>query len=118
MRRRRLRLSGIVLAAFSIIATGLLHDLGPAVAQEEPVRTGGPYWYGRYSCVACHGARGEGTYVGPPLARPPESPFTDEWVFAQTRRPLALMADYPAEVLPDERLQAIADYMRTFRPPR
>jgi mono/diheme cytochrome c family protein len=87
-------------------------------AQQEPPRTGGPYWFGRYGCSACHGGRTEGTLIGPPIAGRPDGPFTYERILQQVRTPLALMPDFPPDVLPDERVKAIADYIATFEPPR
>jgi mono/diheme cytochrome c family protein len=89
-----------------------------ANAQQEPPRTGGQYWFGRYGCSACHGGRTEGTEIAPPIAGRADGPFTYDRILKQVRTPLALMPDFPPEVLPDDRVQAIADYIATFEPPR
>jgi mono/diheme cytochrome c family protein len=127
------RLMGVLAARRALLrrllpllaAGGLVWPLGGAVlsqaaplAQQEPPRTGGAYWAGRYGCTACHGARGEGTPIGPPLTGRPDSPLSYEVYLHQVRTPLLLMPDYPPEVLPDERVLAIAEYFWSQEPAR
>jgi len=80
----------------------------------EPPRTGGAYWLGRY-CAGCHGARGEGTIIGPALAGRPDGPLSYETILSRVRQPLLLMPDIPPELLPDERVREIADYLASLQ---
>jgi mono/diheme cytochrome c family protein len=79
----------------------------------EPPRSGGAYWISRY-CAGCHGARGEGTIIGPPLAGRPDGPLSYEFILYRVRQPLLLMPDFPPELLPDERVREIADYLASL----
>ncbi len=117
-RRRRLGMALstlVVILAIGAIAPSL--EAAPS-AQQEPPRTGGAYWYSRYGCVACHGGQGEGTLIGPQIARRPDSPLAAERIIAQVRRPAALMPDFPDDVLSDERLTAIIERIWSFEDAR
>jgi virginiamycin B lyase len=103
-------------AAGALLSLASLQVMGAPAAQQEPVRAGGPYWYGRYGCSACHGGRGEGTLIAPQLAGRPDSPLSYERILKQVRSPQALMPDFPPDVLPDEKVRAIADFVASFEP--
>ncbi len=86
--------------------------------QSEPPRTGGQYWAGRYGCVACHGARGEGTPIGPQLVGRPDSPLSYEFVLHQVRTPVLIMPDFPESIVSDDKVAAIVEYFHSFEPAR
>jgi mono/diheme cytochrome c family protein len=78
-----------------------------------PPRAGGAYWFNRY-CAACHGPQGEGTLIGPRLAGRPDGPLSYETILYRVRQPLLLMPDFPPELVPDERVREIADYLASL----
>ncbi len=84
------------------------------MAQQEPPRAGGQYWFGRYGCTACHGGDGKGTLIGVPIVVRPDSPLTADFIMHQLRSPRQYMPDFPADVLSDEKAQAIIDYVHTL----
>lgn len=113
-RRRRIFRRSLGILGLAVTAT-VMSVLGSqtAMAQDEPPRTGGAYWYGRYGCTSCHGTRGEGTLMAPPLAG---TPLNEDGIALRIRTPLLLMPDYPPDVMPEEQLRAIAEYVRSFAP--
>ncbi len=106
-----------VLAAVCIVggARPISSEAAPT-AQQEPARTGGAYWAGRYGCVACHGVRGEGTLIGPAIVGRPDSPLSYELYLRQLRTPLLLMPDYPPESVSDAQVRAILEHFSQFEP--
>ena len=109
--RRSLRWGA--LAAAALTGSGLLSASG-AMAQQEPPRAGGQYWFGRYGCTACHGGDGKGTLIGVPIVGRPDSPLSADFIMHQLRSPRQYMPDFPADVLSDEKAQAIIDYVHTL----
>lgn len=119
--RRTLARAGAALTALVAIGlvagSGALHGEAAPLPQEPP-RTGGAYWFGRYGCSACHGGRGEGTPIGPSIVGRPDSPLPADQIVRQVRTPLLLMPDYPPSVVPDDQLAAIIEYVYTLEPAR
>jgi virginiamycin B lyase len=116
MHRPSVRGLAAIVAAGLLLSLASLQVMGAPLAQQEPPRAGGQYWFGRYGCAACHGGRGEGTLIGPQIAGRPDSPLSYERILKQVRTPIALMPDFPADVLPDEKIKAIADFIATLEP--
>jgi mono/diheme cytochrome c family protein len=106
-----------VAAAAASLWVGTITTAAAPLPQQEPPRTGGQYWYGRY-CPGCHGGRGEGTPIGPPLVGRPDSPLAVELLMDRVRNPLLLMPDFQASAISDEKLLAIAEYIQTLEPAR
>ena len=94
------------------ILLGLLAVLsGPAAAQNETARTA----YEAFGCYQCHGYSGQGGAAGPQLA-PEPLPYN---AFAEiVRRPPDRMPAYSPNVLNDETLELIYEYVESIeRPP-
>lgn len=108
----------VVAVAVGLLATTALDSRAAPAAQEEPPRTGGQYWAGRYGCTACHGPQGQGTPIGPALVGRPDGPLSYEVFLQQVRTPLLLMPDFPPDVLSDEKVQAITEYYHQFEAAR
>src|SRR5712692_9707607 len=109
--RRSLRWGA--LAAAALTGSGLLSASG-AMAQQEPPRAGGQYWFGRYGCTACHGGDGKGTLIGVPVVARPDSTLTADFITRQIRTPRDVMPDFSPEVVSDEKLQALITYIGTL----
>jgi virginiamycin B lyase len=105
-----------IVTAGGLLGMACLEVMSAPAGQQEPPRTGGQYWFGRYGCSACHGGKGEGTLIAPQIAGRPDSPLSYERILQQVRSPIALMPDFPPDVLPDEKVKAIADFVATFEP--
>lgn len=108
----------VLAVAGGLLATTALDSRAAPAAQQEPPRTGGQYWAGRYGCTACHGPQGQGTPIGPALVGRPDSPLSYEVFLQQVRTPLLLMPDFPPDVLSDEKVRAITEYYHQFEAAR
>ena len=108
---RQLRWLAVALVA--AVGSGLFTAVG-ALAQQEPPRSGGQYWFGRYGCTACHGGDGKGTLIGIPIVARPDSPLSYDFILHQVRQPRQYMPDFAPEVLSDEKVRAIVDYIGTL----
>jgi mono/diheme cytochrome c family protein len=109
-----------VLGVVGTLWLGCLAGQAAPEAQQVPVpdqapRTGGAYWYARL-CIGCHGGRGEGTIIGAALVGRPDGPLSPELFLSRVRQPLLIMPDFPADVVPDARVQEIAVYLRSLEP--
>ncbi|MBI4540787.1 MAG: c-type cytochrome [Gemmatimonadetes bacterium] len=100
------------------ILTGQLTLPGPASGQgmaqrgeerEAPLESGETLYIEK-GCLGCHGASGRGG-VGPSLI---QTPLSFEAFRAQVRSPRAIMPPFPHEVVNDEELQTIYEYVRAL----
>jgi len=69
--------------------------------------------YAGYGCVACHGAQGEGTALGPGLAT---GALTLAEFIAYLRQPTGNMPAYPPDAISDEALGEVYAYLTPATP--
>ena len=93
-----------------VVATVLVLLVSPGLpAQEEAGRDR----YAGFGCANCHGARGEGTALGPGVATGALSlaEFT-----AYLRQPTGVMPAYPADAIPDAAVAEMYAYLTPDTP--
>jgi mono/diheme cytochrome c family protein len=98
-------ISGIAIAlgAMSFLITG-------SDAADEK---NGEALYHEYGCVYCHGYYGHGGGAGGPRILAP-SPYNLEAFRVFVRTPQRLMPPYPADLLSDEKLRRIYDFVQSI----
>jgi len=94
-------------------AAGALFNIG--VAQDSADE--GETLYSDFGCYQCHGYQGQGSQASPPVPRigPTAYPFEAFSVFLRT--PPRLMPAYSPNVMSDDQMRALYDYMRSIPEP-
>lgn len=110
-------------AAGAAESSGDGSDTDPAAdagsTTDEPATQSGEELYAGL-CASCHGAQGEGTQLGYELAHPSRQYAI--WVVRNGRQdgefPTSVMAAYPPEVVSDEQLEEILDWLDGLEQPQ
>jgi len=98
---------------FVTTATGLLATVFLAMATSAAEETKGEALYHEYGCVYCHGYFGHGGAAGGPRILAP-SPYNLEAFSVFVRTPQRLMPAYPADLLSDEKLKSIYEFVQSI----
>lgn len=80
----------------------------PEAPTPEPASRGQQLFVSK-GCSACHGAQGEGTDIAPGLGG-----HTGEQVKRQVRAPMGLMPAFAPDIISDQELEQIAQYIETL----
>lgn len=94
-----------------LVATILSVVLLPAAASSE--EESGELLYHSWGCVWCHGYSGHGGAAGGPRALAP-TPYTYDAFATFVRTPQRLMPPYPADILDDDKLKRIYEFVLTM----
>jgi len=99
-----------VVCCIALLCPALLGMTATWTAAHAQSSGGGESAFVAYGCYQCHGYEGQGGVAGPRIG-PSPYPFV---AFAQfVRRPVNVMPAYAPDVLSEEALRTIYDYVRT-----
>ncbi len=84
---------------------------------QDDARRDGRELYLDFGCHQCHGFEGQGSQASPPNPRIAPTPYPFEAFAAFVRTPVRLMPPYSPNVMSDEQLRAIYDYVAAIPEP-
>jgi len=111
--RTRLQFRRAGLAAL-MVTMGTTMIVGHA---QDGVDRDGRELYLDFGCHQCHGVEGQGNQASPPNPRIAPTPYPREAFSAFLRTPVRLMPPYSPNVMTDEQLSAIYEYVASIPEP-
>jgi len=106
----RLHRCALTALVMTVVATAVVSH-----AQDDALD--GRELYLEFACHQCHGFEGQGSQASPPNPRIAPTPYPLEAFSVFIRTPVRLMPPYSPNVMTDEQLSAIYDYVASIPEP-